>query len=163
MMKVVLITIVIVGALLALMILFQILASFRRRTGDLPPDLLDGELPNGDEKPGMYLGTFQKGWKKPLDPSGLLRKGPGKFWVDEKGVNFLVNHAFQPVFLPFSRIFDSGVEPVNMRKYRDEKALVVHWMLDGKTCRSAFLVKDEDHHKLAGRIKESGTYSKAEA
>ncbi len=155
MMNIALIAVLVVASLLGSTIIIQFVASFRRRGGDLPPDLLDGDLPKDDAASGVYLGTFREGWKKPLDPNGLLRKGPGKFWVDDKGVNFLVNHAFQPVFLPFARVFDANIEQIAMRKHRGESALIVHWKLDDVAWRSAFLVDKADYNALIKQIKEA--------
>ena len=155
MLNVAFVAVLIVASLLGITIIIQTVASFRRRGGDMPPDMLDGEMPGDDAAAGSYLGTFMKGWKSRFDPSGLLRKGPGKFWIDEKGVNFLVDYALQPVFIPYNRIHEAGLEEVPIGKNRGEEALVVSWRLKGISYRSAFVVSDADYQKMLATIRNS--------
>jgi hypothetical protein len=145
----------IVASLLGLTILAQVIASFWRTGSDLPPDMLDGDVPGAGAVAGLYLGTFKKGWKKRFNPSGLLLGGPGKFWVDDNGVNFLVDHAFQPVFIPYTRIIGAGVEDALLRKHRGKSALVVTWTLEDIAYRSAFAVDNADHQALAKQIADN--------
>ncbi len=144
----------IVASSLGLIIIAMVIASLWRTGGDLPPDMLDGNVAGADIGAGLYLGTFKKGWKKRFNPSGLLLQGPGKFWVDDKGVNFLVDHAFQPVFIPFARIIGTGAEDVLLRKHRGVSALVVTWTLEDMAYRSAFVVDNADHQALAKQISD---------
>lgn len=141
-------------AALVMIILLVVLvfASFWRRRDALPPDMFDGDLPDAGVQKGFYLATFEDGWNKAMSADGFLSGGEGIFYIDEKGVNFLIDGSRQPVHLPFARITGASAESVPAGEYKGKTALVVNWKLQEKDLRSAFVLEGADAAGIARQI-----------
>ncbi|MBZ0272273.1 hypothetical protein K8I61_09555 [bacterium] len=147
-----LVLIIVFSSLISLTIVITVVASVRRRRDALPPDMLDGELPDGPAARGFYLGTYHAGGDKPFSAQGFLNGGPGVFYTDGTGVNFLIDGSRQPVHIPFTRLSGTETRKLTRGKHHGEDALHVTWTLDGKSYRSVFVPADKNVAALAAQL-----------
>ncbi|MCZ7585400.1 MAG: hypothetical protein M5R36_19820 [Deltaproteobacteria bacterium] len=139
----VLLTLIIVfSALMILLTLAVMITGLLRRRDALPPDMLDGDLPGDASFRGHYLGTVVTTTGKSFRASEFLAPGKGAFYVDAKGVNFLVDHSRQPVHLPFHRVNRARAEPDGTGAAR--QLLAVDWTAGDKAYTSHFALDDAD-------------------
>ncbi|MCB9477708.1 MAG: hypothetical protein H6685_12655 [Deltaproteobacteria bacterium] len=132
------------AVMLALLVVVVTGASFWRREDPLPPDMFDGDLPDGPTHRGQYIATYADQWRKPFNAQGFLQGGHGEFYVNERGVHFLIDGSRQPVFLPYERVRDAMVDTVGSGVFRGQPAIVVVWELNSKLYRSAFIIENPE-------------------
>ena len=142
----------IAALILIILVVVVFIVSFSRRRDPLPPDLFDGDMPTEDVLRGVYLATYEEGWSKPVSAADFLRGGPGIFYIDNKGVNFLLDGSRQPVHLPFDRVIGASVEKVEKGDHKGSEALVVTWTLEDRDCRSAFVLEGGNFEGIAKDI-----------
>jgi len=128
--------------------------SFLRRKDTLPPDMFDGDLPTGTVYAGTYIATYREGGKRPFRAGGFLLGGSGEFYLDEKGVSFLVEGTRQPVHFPFSRILGASVDAPRGKIGERKGDLVITWNLEGRRYCSSFAFEDADSSDLRSRIEK---------
>jgi hypothetical protein len=124
------------------------LAGLWRRKDHLPHDMFDGDTPRGETRHGHYMGSVRDDTGRAFDAAGFLSAGPGKFYLDEKGVNFLIDDVRQPVHWPYFRIKTAVEVEQNKGHWKGEKIFRIHWEIDGKTFRSDFYLPEVPMNEL---------------
>ncbi|MCC6157198.1 MAG: hypothetical protein IT350_04035 [Deltaproteobacteria bacterium] len=136
--------VILLSIAMAAVVVIGALTGFWRRRDPLPADMLDGDLPVGGGARGEYLGSRTRDGDKAEAAQGFLAPGPGLFFVDQKGVNFLVDHALSPIHIPFARVRNASVRTRQTGAHRGKPALAVDWVFEPAVLRSVFLLDDHD-------------------
>jgi hypothetical protein len=152
MVPVMLFFVMILSLLIIIALVVLIYASFWRRRDFLPPDMFDGDLPKTGAVDGEFVGTFEEGKRSPVNADGFHLGGRGIFYIDEKGVNFLIQDSRQPVHLPFPRITAAHATKMEKGRRKGAQTVQIHWMLEDKQYHSVFLLDKADHVKIAEEI-----------
>ncbi len=148
--------VIILSVAMASVVVIAALTGFWRRRDPLPADMLDGDLPVGDGFRGEYLGSRTRADDKPQTAQGFLAPGPGVFFIDRKGVNFLVDHALSPIHIPLARVRDVAVRTRQSGAHRGKPALEVDWVFEPSALRSVFVLDDHARcEPLARAIREA--------
>ncbi|MCL4234873.1 MAG: hypothetical protein KJ042_10175 [Deltaproteobacteria bacterium] len=147
-----LLIVIVLSIAMASVVVIAALTGFWRRRDPLPADMLDGDLPGEGGYRGEYLGSRTRTDDKPETAQGFLSPGPGLFFVDRKGVNFLVDHALSPIHIPFARVRDVAVRTRQSGTHRGKPALDVEWVFEPAVLRSVFVL--DDTSRCEGLVRE---------
>lgn len=134
--------VIVLSVAMASVVVIAALTGVWRRHDPLPADMLDGDAPTGAGARGEYLGSRTRDGDRPETAQGFLAPGPGLFFVDGKGVNFLVDHALSPIHIPFGRVRGASVRTRQTGRHRGTPALEVDWTFEPEVLRSVFVLDD---------------------
>ena len=94
-----------------------------------------------EQRTGYYFGTEINGkWYRRCNRDGLLARGRGKYWFDEKGVFFLRTMTKNPIMISYSDIYDIQTGSWHSGRWGQGHPVVkILWHENGISLSSGFI------------------------
>ncbi len=109
------------------------------------------------EKTGLYLGTeIDETWWKRYMKDGLLARGNGKYWFDDKAFYFHRYLTKEPLSIPWANVVEYKIGNWHAGKWcMGLPILKILWNKDGLSLSSGFLLTRnlDDMNKLISDLK----------